>query len=56
MYLESLLTLGKEDEAVEYAKKTILLYPENTKAIEVLGKKSEFYAFLFENTDENANE
>ena len=56
MYLESLLTLGKEAEAVEYAKKTILLYPENTKAIEVLGKKSEFYAFLFENTDENANE
>ena len=56
MYLESLLTLGKEDEAVEAAKETILLYPENAKAMEILGKESAFYAFLLETTDESENE
>jgi tetratricopeptide (TPR) repeat protein len=56
MYLESLLTLGKEDEAVEYAKKTILLYPGNTKAIEVLSSRSGFYAYLLENTEGSENE
>ena len=56
MYLESLLALGKEYEAVEAAKETILLYPENAKAMEILGKESAFYAFLLETTDESENE
>ncbi len=56
MYVESLLKLGKEDEAVEYAKKTILLYPGNTKAMEVLSSRSGFYAYLLEKTDESENE
>ena len=56
MYMESLLALSKEDEAVAYAEKTILLYPENTKAMEVLANRSAFYAYLIENTEGDENE
>ncbi len=56
MYMDSLLALQREDEAVEYAEKTILLYPGNTKAMEVLSRKSGFYAFLLENAGGNEDE
>ncbi len=56
MYMDSLLALQREDEAVEYAEKTILLYPGNTKAMEVLSRKSGFYAFLLENAEGNEDE
>ena len=46
LYLESLILLGKEEEAISFSKETLRLFPENKKALEILGKESPFYSYI----------
>ncbi len=46
LYLESLTALGKKEEAAAFSKETIVFFPENKKAISILGETSSFYSYL----------
>lgn len=46
LYLDSLLTLEDKETAITFSKGTILLFPENEKAISVLAENSAFYSYL----------
>lgn len=46
LYLDSLLTLEDKETAITFSKETILLFPENEKAISVLAENSAFYSYL----------
>lgn len=46
LYLSVLVEDGKTEEAISFAKETILYYPENKKAVSTLAGESEFYLYL----------
>ncbi len=46
LYLDSLTALGKKEEAAAFSKETIVFFPENKKAISILGETSSFYSYL----------
>lgn len=48
LYLDALIESGEKEKALSFASETIMLYPENEKAILVLSEKSAFYNFLKE--------
>lgn len=46
LYLDSLLALEDKETALTFSKETIILFPENEKAISVLAENSDFYTYL----------
>ncbi len=46
LYLDSLLALEDKETALTFSKETIILFPENEKAISVLAENSAFYTYL----------
>ena len=52
LYLESLLTLGERERALEFSKETIALYPENREALTLLSENSRFYSWLLTTLDD----
>lgn len=46
LYLDSLLALEETEKAYDFSKETIILFPEDKKAIEVLAETSSFYQYL----------
>lgn len=48
LYLDALIESGEKEKALSFASETIMLYPENEKAITVLSEESAFYAYLKE--------
>ncbi len=48
LYLDALIENGEKEKALSFASETIILYPENEKAITVLSEESAFYAYLKE--------
>ncbi len=48
LYLDELIDNGEKEKALSFASETIILYPENEKAILVLSQESAFYTYLKE--------
>lgn len=46
LYLDSLLDIGKTDEAFVFSKETLKLFPDNVKALTLLSGESPFYSYL----------
>ncbi len=47
LYLDTLVLSGEKEKALSFSEKTIILFPENMKALSVLKGESGFYSYLF---------